>query len=150
MLDALARHRRRRADGGDHRGAGLPARAGRRQRVVALPFADERSVVQTRFATSALVLLRAHVGIDRAPSAPRQADARSSAPLPIDPARFERFHFLGRGWTVGLAHEAALKLREAARAWSEAYPAMEYRHGPIALADPRAAVWSDRRRSTPT
>ena len=29
---------------------------------VALPFADERSVVQTRFATTALVLLRAHLG----------------------------------------------------------------------------------------
>ena len=32
--------------------------------VVPLPFADERSVVQTRFATSALILLRAHLGED--------------------------------------------------------------------------------------
>ena len=39
--------------------------------------------------------------------------------------------FLGDGWTVGLANEAALKMREAAGAWTEAYPAMEYRHGPI-------------------
>ena len=41
---------------------------------------------------------------------------------------------------MGLAYEAALKLREAALAWSEAYPAMEYRHGPIALADGRTLV----------
>ena len=49
--------------------------------------------------------------------------------------------FLGSGWSVGLAHEAALKLREATLAWSESYPAMEYRHGPVALAEPGTAVW---------
>src|SRR6185312_15032069 len=43
-------------------------------------------------------------------------------------------------WTNGLASEAALKLREAAQAWAEAYPAMEYRHGPISLGDPDTAV----------
>jgi glucosamine 6-phosphate synthetase-like amidotransferase/phosphosugar isomerase protein len=52
-----------------------------------------------------------------------------------------RFVFLGHGWTVGLAHEAALKLREAALAATESYPAMEYRHGPIALAEPGTTVW---------
>ena len=108
-------------------------------RVVTLPFADEQSVVQTRFATAALVLLRAHMGIDSAPAV-AAAERVLERPLPIDPAGFDRFHFLGRGWTVGLAYEAALKLREAARAWSEAYPAMEYRHGPIAIADSRTLV----------
>ena len=103
-------------------------------RVVTLPFADEQSVVQTRFATATLVLLRAHMGIDSAPAVAAAEDVLAR-PLPADPAGFDRFHFLGRGWAVGLAHEAALKLREAARAWSEAYPAMEYRHGPIATAD---------------
>ena len=110
-------------------------------RSVVLAFADERSVVQTRFATSALVLLLAHLGLDTAAAA---ADAERTLrdPLPLDPAAFRRFQFLGRGWTVGLASEAALKLREAAQAWSEAYPAMEYRHGPIALADEDTAVVS--------
>jgi fructoselysine-6-P-deglycase FrlB-like protein len=108
-------------------------------RVVTLPFADEQSVVQTRFATAALVLLRAHMGIDPAPAV-AAAERVLERPLPMDPAGFDRFHFLGRGWTVGLAYEAALKLREAARAWSEAYPAMEYRHGPIAIADSRTLV----------
>jgi fructoselysine-6-P-deglycase FrlB-like protein len=114
----------------------LAAAAGR---TVTLPFADERSVVQTRFATATLVLLRAHMGIDSA-AAVAAAERVLERPLPVDPAGFDRFHFLGRGWTVGLAYEAALKLREAARAWSEAYPAMEYRHGPIAIADSRTLV----------
>ena len=108
-------------------------------RVVTLPFADEQSVVQTRFATATLVLLRAHMGINSAPAVAAAEDVLAR-PLPADPAGFDRFHFLGRGWAVGLAHEAALKLREAARAWSEAYPAMEYRHGPIATADSRTLV----------
>jgi fructoselysine-6-P-deglycase FrlB-like protein len=49
--------------------------------------------------------------------------------------------FLGSGWTYGLANEAALKLREAAQAWAESHLAMEYRHGPIAVAAPGRAVW---------
>jgi fructoselysine-6-P-deglycase FrlB-like protein len=106
---------------------------------VALPFADERSVVQTRFATTALALLLAHAGVDLSASV-GAADRVLTEPLPLDPTRFRRFQFLGTGWTIGLASEAALKLREAARAWAEAYPAMEYRHGPIALADPETAV----------
>jgi fructoselysine-6-P-deglycase FrlB-like protein len=32
-------------------------------------------------------------------------------------------------------------VREAAQAWSEAYPAMELRHGPVAVAGPRSLVW---------
>ena len=50
--------------------------------------------------------------------------------------------FLGRGWSVGLAQEAALKSREAAQFWSEAYPAMDYRHGPISIAQPGRLVWA--------
>ena len=42
---------------------------------------------------------------------------------------------------VGLAHEAALKLRESAQAHTECYPAMEYRHGPISVAGPPSLVW---------
>jgi fructoselysine-6-P-deglycase FrlB-like protein len=109
--------------------------------VLPLPFADERSVVQTRFATTTLALLRAHLGEDLGPAV---ADARAAlaAPLPLDPAGTEQVTFLGQGWTVGLAQEAALKCREAAGLWTEAYPAMEYRHGPIAIAAPGRAVWA--------
>jgi fructoselysine-6-P-deglycase FrlB-like protein len=118
--------------------SGSPVAEGAGQAVV-LEFADERSVVQTRFATSVLALLRAHIGHDLAPVI-AQCAAALATPLPPDPARFARFHLLGRGWTVGVADEGALKLREAARAWAEAYPALEYRHGPISLADPETLV----------
>src|SRR5690606_23280219 len=45
------------------------------------------------------------------------------------------------GWSVGVANEAALKLREASGSWTEAYPAMEYRHGPISVTDGDSLVW---------
>ena len=107
--------------------------------VVVLDFADEASVVQTRFATSTLALLRSHLGEAIGPAA---ADAERALRMPLDRLLAgEQITFLGSGWTVGLAHEAALKLREAARAWTESYPAMEYRHGPVSIAQPGRLVW---------
>lgn len=108
--------------------------------VVALDFADEESVVQTRFATSELALLRAHLGQDMGPVA-RAAQQVLAAPLPRRLTEGRQFTFLGTGWTSGLASEAALKLREAAGLWTEAYPAMEYRHGPVAVTGPGSVVW---------
>lgn len=109
-------------------------------RLVALEFADEQSVVQTRFATTTLALLRAHLGHDLVQVI---ADARLAVDALAPPGAAERgqFTFLGRGWTVGLAHEAALKMREAALSWAESYPAMEYRHGPVSISDERSVVW---------
>src|SRR5204863_482791 len=63
-------------------------------------------------------------------------------PLPLDVTALDQVTFLGRGWTVGLANEAALKCREAAGFWTEAYPAMEYRHGPVSITGPGRAVWA--------
>ena len=108
--------------------------------VIALDFADERSVVQTRFATSELALLLAHLGQDIAPMA-AAADRVLASDLPAELTDAEQFTFLGTGWTCGLASEAALKLREAAGLWTESYPAMEYRHGPIAVTRPGSVVW---------
>ena len=110
------------------------------QASVILDAADEESVVQTRFATTTLALLRAHVGEDLS-GVIDEARGAVERPLPVDPAAFDRFVFLGTGWAVGMAHEAALKMREAALAWSESYPSMEYRHGPISLAGPGTLVW---------
>lgn len=108
--------------------------------VVELPYADEQSVVQTRFATTALAYLLTSVGIDLADAV---ADARSAvaAQTPAELLDAEQFTFLGRGWTVGLAHEAALKMREAVQGWTESYPAMDYRHGPISIAAPNRVTW---------
>jgi fructoselysine-6-P-deglycase FrlB-like protein len=108
---------------------------------IVLDFADEQSVVQTRFATTTLALLRAHVG-ERLEGAIAEGEVALTRPLPVEPSEFTQFVFLGQGWTVGLADEAALKLREAASAWTEAYPAMEYRHGPISVAGPGTLVWA--------
>jgi len=108
---------------------------------IVLDFANEQSVVQTRFATTALALLRAHTG-DRLDAAIAGGEAALAGALPVEPSQFTQFVFLGQGWTVGLANEAALKLREAASAWTEAYPAMEYRHGPISVAGPGTLVWA--------
>lgn len=118
---------------------GTPA-AEAADRVIALPFADEQSVVQTRFATTALALLRAHLGADIEPIAAEAEDAMTIDLTPLLTA--DQCTFLGRGWSVGLAHEAALKCREAAQLWTEAYPAMDYRHGPIAIAQPGRLVWA--------
>ncbi len=113
-------------------------------RVVVLDDADERSVVQTRFATSTLALLRASLGEDltRAIADARDVLAEDESVALAHLAAAEQVTFIGRGWTVGLAEEAALKLRESAQFWAESYPAMEYRHGPISIATTNRVVWS--------
>jgi len=108
--------------------------------VIDLGFADEESVVQTRFATTELALLRAHLGIDPGPAADA-AERVLAAPLPAEFLAARQFTFLGTGWTYGLANEAALKLRESAGMWTESYPAMEYRHGPAAVTGEGSVVW---------
>ncbi|GLJ74932.1 hypothetical protein GCM10017584_05050 [Leifsonia poae] len=108
--------------------------------VVKLPFADETSVVQTRFATTALAFVRASLG-DDLDAAIRDAAAAIDETLDDALIGADQYTFLGAGWTVGLAHEAALKMREASQSWTESYPAKEYRHGPIAIAAPGRVSW---------
>ncbi|MFF2010044.1 SIS domain-containing protein [Streptomyces sp. NPDC058195] len=108
--------------------------------IVVLDFADEKSVVQTRFATTLLTLLRAHLGL-HTESVVRDAETALAEPLPEGLVDCTQFTFLGRGWTVGLANEAALKMKEASLSWTESYPAMEYRHGPISIATESTATW---------
>ncbi len=108
---------------------------------IVLDFADERSVVQTRFATSALAYFRASLGQNLAPIV---ADAQKALAVDI-PQRWvdaSQITFLGTNWTIGLSNEAGLKLREASQSWTECYPAMEYRHGPISIAEPGRLTWA--------
>ncbi|WP_337002300.1 MULTISPECIES: SIS domain-containing protein [unclassified Microbacterium] len=109
-------------------------------RTVHLGFADEKSIVQTRFATTGLTTLRA--SIEQAP-ATLVDDARTAlaTDLPVDPAQVKHIVFLGHRWTNGLAQEAALKVRESAGFWTEAYSMWEYQHGPISCAGPETLVW---------
>jgi fructoselysine-6-P-deglycase FrlB-like protein len=105
---------------------------------------DERSVVQTRFATTTLALLRASLGEELAPVVEQAravlAEDLTTALGPL--LSVEQVTFLGRDWSNGIANEAALKLRESSQFWAESYPAMEYRHGPISIATPGRAVWA--------
>ena len=107
---------------------------------ILLDFADEESVLQTRYATAVLALLRTHFGEDLT-EAISQCRAVLQQPLDQELVSAEQIAFLGTGWTVGFAHEAALKTRESSQFWAEAYPAMDYRHGPISIAQPGRAVW---------
>jgi fructoselysine-6-P-deglycase FrlB-like protein len=109
--------------------------------VVLLDFADERSVVSSRFITSSIVLLRAHLGADLS-ALPDEAAREVARPLPPGLTERTEFTFLGCGWAAAVADEAALKLREASRTWTESYPAMEYRHGPISVSDSSTVVWA--------
>ncbi|MDF9875437.1 SIS domain-containing protein [Cellulosimicrobium cellulans] len=107
---------------------------------VVMEFADEQSVVQTRFATAALSLLRASLGDDVEKLALAAEDAVTWE-VPAEHLDRSQFTFLGRGFSVGLANEAALKMREASLAWAESYPAMDYRHGPISISDATSVVY---------
>jgi fructoselysine-6-P-deglycase FrlB-like protein len=113
--------------------------------VAVLDWADEESVVQTRFATTALAFLRAGLGdvpgVKSVAEAAVDAELALTEPLPEAVVGAEQWTFLGRGWTYGLALEAGLKMREAAGAWTESYPAMEYRHGPISITGPGRVAW---------
>ena len=108
--------------------------------LLVLDYADEQSIVQTRFATTVLTVARAHVGHDLAPVVEQ---ARAAVAADLDDRLIDRPHyvFLGHGWSAGVASEAALKIQEAASAWSEAYPALEYRHGPLSTAGQNSVVW---------
>lgn len=106
---------------------------------ILIDFAHEDSVVSTRFATSSLALLRAHIGHDVSAIADQ---ARELLTLDVAPfANAEQISFLGTGWSIAMAHEAALKTRETAQFWAETHPAMDYRHGPISIAQAGRLVW---------
>jgi fructoselysine-6-P-deglycase FrlB-like protein len=107
---------------------------------VVLDFADERSIVQTRFATTALALWRAWLGEDLT-AVVEQGRSALTQPLPPRALDSAQFTFLGSGMSVGVANEAALKLREASQSWTESYPAMEFRHGPISVVGRASTVW---------
>ncbi len=105
---------------------------------------DEESVVQTRFATTTLAILRWHFGEDLDP-----VIAQARAVLAEDPTvslaqvrHAEQISFVGMGFAAAIAEESGLKLRESCQSWTESYLSTEYRHGPIAISAPGRAVWA--------
>lgn len=110
---------------------------------IVTPEVDEQSVVQTRFATGTLALLRSHLGEDLTTASEQARTVLEADESCLGPATTaDQITFVGRGWTNGLANEAALKLRESAQLWTEAYPMMEYRHGPVSISGPGRVVWA--------
>src|SRR5207237_3491235 len=76
---------------------------------VLLDFADERSVVSSRFITSSIVLLRAHLGTN-VRSLPAEAEREVARPLPPELAERAEFTSLGCAWAAPLAGPPALTL----------------------------------------
>ena len=117
----------------------------------AAPAAAEQSVAQTRSFTSMLVIVQGIAGalhgadlheLDRLPGL-AQGLLETSRPamreLGAD-MRISAFYFLASGAMFGIASEAMLKLKEMSLTASEAYHAMEFRHGPMSMCDATAAV----------
>lgn len=104
---------------------------------VVLDFVKEQSVVQTGSATSALLLLRALIDqlAGRVPPLhlPAELETGLATPLQVPPG-IDHLVVLGSGWRFGVACEAALKAQEMAQVWTERYPPLEYRHGPLSCA----------------
>lgn len=110
---------------------------------ILVPQFDEESVVQTRFATSVLALLRAHLGEDLTEVIAAGRDILAEPDEALAAVRdAEQITFVGMGLGAALADEGALKLREATQSWSESYLATEYRHGPISISAPGRVVWA--------
>jgi fructoselysine-6-P-deglycase FrlB-like protein len=107
--------------------------------IIDLSYADETSVVQTRFPTTLLTLVRARHGDGDLGALIEQG--RTSVASGADEEMPRQLVVLGEGYAAALAQEAALKCRESAGMWAEAYATGEYRHGPISVAGPGTLVW---------
>ena len=109
--------------------------------VIVLDFADERSVVQTRFATTTLALLRAHLGEDIEPIAVH-AERALLAEAPYPPrSRPSSSPFSGR---TGLSASHTKRRSRCARLHRDGPRPIQpwiTGIGPIAIACPGRAVW---------
>jgi glucosamine--fructose-6-phosphate aminotransferase (isomerizing) len=117
------------------------------------PDAREQSIAQTRSLTSMVLmgqLLAAILSDDRGaparlrhlPDTAGSAMARYGA-LAAQLGRdlsLQRFFFLAAGAMHGLACEAMLKTKEMTCSWSEAFYPLEFRHGPMSVANSDSLV----------
>lgn len=119
--------------------------------VWAAPSAVEQSVAQTRSFSSMLVIASAIAGalrgadlsaLHRLPAAAELILDKSRAPMTslAGDRDLESFFFLGSGALYGVASEGMLKLKEMSLTGSEAYHALEFRHGPMSMCDASGAV----------
>lgn len=110
--------------------------------VLHLDFAPERGVIQTRFISATVLALRLLIA-----SQPSDVEwlpdavARGLRELDEGFSAFRHIVFIGRGANYGLAMAAALTVAETALLSAGGYQTLDYRHGPIAVADERTLVW---------
>jgi len=102
-----------------------------RRTFIALPFADERSVVQTGSRRTTLTLLRAHLGEDLTRAIAGRANRRRRLKLPEGALQRQPVHLPRPGLDGGPGQRGGVKMREASLSWSESYP----RHGVPARTD---------------
>ncbi|HTW26336.1 MAG TPA: SIS domain-containing protein [Acetobacteraceae bacterium] len=97
----------------------------------------EEGVVMTASASLMLLLGLRLAGIDTAGAAAAAAGLLQEVDRCAGTVLEGRTQavFLGGGPLHGIAREAALKMQEMSLTPAEAYPTLDYRHGPIALAD---------------
>jgi glucosamine--fructose-6-phosphate aminotransferase (isomerizing) len=120
---------------------------------LAAPDAQERSVAQTRSFTSMFLLTQALAAVLAGDSGRLErlrrlpdvlgglVDRLGDLPQELGGALdIERIFFLGGGPLYGLANEAMLKTKEMSLSHSEAYHPLEFRHGPMSLADEHTLV----------
>lgn len=119
--------------------------------VIAVEFAAEESVVQTRSFTSMLLAALAaqlRAADDDAELVFAGVSDLGQALMSGAAAVVERLadsaidvvYVLGSGLDNGLARESALKIKEMSRTLTEALPVLDFRHGPISLANERCAA----------
>jgi glucosamine--fructose-6-phosphate aminotransferase (isomerizing) len=119
--------------------------------VWAAPAAAEQSVAQTRSFTSMQLIASALAGavqgadlgaLDALPLMASEAFLlwRDAVAELARNASLGSFYFLGSGALFGIASEGMLKLKEMSLTASEAYHALEFRHGPMSMCDETAAV----------
>jgi len=114
---------------------------------------QEQSIAQTRSFTSMLLLAQALAAtlarddgmlrsLHRLPDVlddlvTRLADLPQRLGTNLD---IDRIFFLGGGPLYGLANEAMLKMKEISLSYAEAYHSLEFRHGPMSMANERTLV----------
>lgn len=103
------------------------------ERTIVLEEAQETSIVQTRSFSSTLVLLlkAADPGLDLLPPYPEPGWLAEVQAWP----QGARYFLLGTGLGYPVAQEGALKLKETALVWAEAFHTLEFRHGPMSQVD---------------
>jgi glucosamine--fructose-6-phosphate aminotransferase (isomerizing) len=119
--------------------------------VIPLRAGPERSVAATKSfigSLTAVLHLVAHWRRDASllqalrglPEQLHQAFALDWSPLVDGLANMQDLFVLGRGYGLGAAEEAALKLKETCALHAEAFSSAEVRHGPMELVGPRLPV----------